>query len=154
LEVGVLFYRVSYLFSFCCKLCHTRLLTLLVPLPDNLEKNHLPQSTLVNTLSNSSLNRDNLVNLIAKIEIEEKTIWPDLHQKMIMKELREFAQRLQNWSIEYQSSLLQHYVNQLKTNLLDFDGENLEKTVQNFPHLRVALIAELEQYQEPHSLEC
>jgi hypothetical protein len=34
LEVGVLFYRVSYLFSFCCKLCHTRLLTLLVPLPD------------------------------------------------------------------------------------------------------------------------
>jgi len=94
-----------------------------------------------------------LVNLIAKIEIEEKTIWPDLHQKMIMKELREFAQRLQNWSIEYQSSLLQHYVNQLKTNLLDFDGENLEKTVQDFPRLRVALIAELERHQEPHPLE-
>jgi signal transduction histidine kinase/DNA-binding response OmpR family regulator len=122
-------------------------------LEKSLEKNYLSQSTLVNTLSNSSLNRDNLVNLIAKIEIEEKIIWPELHQKMIMKELREFAQRLQNWSIEYQSPLLHHYVNQLKTNLLDFDGENLEKTVQDFPRLRVALIAELERHQEPHPLE-
>ncbi|MEB3193007.1 MAG: ATP-binding protein [Snowella sp.] len=120
---------------------------------DNSEENCSPQSLLVNTSSNSSFNRDNLVNLIAKIETEEKTIWPELHKKMIMKELREFAQRLQNWSIEYQSSLLQQYVNQLKTNLLDFDGENLEKTVQDFPRLRVALIAELEQYQEPHSLK-
>ena len=78
---------------------------------------------------------ERLPELIAKLENEEQTIWPRLGQAMILRELRQFSQRLKEWAEEYQSPLLLNYVKQLELQLQAFDSENLAHTVKAFPEI-------------------
>ncbi|MEA5509069.1 ATP-binding protein [Crocosphaera sp. UHCC 0190] len=73
--------------------------------------------------------------LLEKLRQEEETIWNKLHQTMIMKDLRQFAQRLRQWGEEYQCLSLIDYATRLEMQILEFDGENLSNTVESFPQM-------------------
>ncbi|HAC62940.1 MAG TPA: ATPase [Cyanothece sp. UBA12306] len=77
--------------------------------------------------------------LLEKLSLEEETVWNHLHKTMIMKDLRQFAQRLREWGQEYQCRPLLDYVTRLEHQIQDFDGENLSATVEAFPNLRRSL---------------
>lgn len=77
--------------------------------------------------------------LLEKLLLEEELVWTYLHQTMIMKDLRQFAQHLREWGEEYQCNILLDYVTRLETQIQDFDGEKLSKTVAAFPELRRSL---------------
>ncbi len=74
--------------------------------------------------------------LLEKLRYEEENVWQTLHKTMIMKDLRKFAQRLQQWGKDYQCQLLAEYATSLNHQIRQFDGENLSKTVEYFPELR------------------
>ncbi len=80
-----------------------------------------------------------LPELINELKKEEETVWPRLQKTMIIKDLRQFAQRLRTLSENYPVNLLIDYVNQLESQIKTFDGEHLTQTVSNFPSLRRSL---------------
>ena len=80
-----------------------------------------------------------LPELISKLKMEEETVWPRLRQTMIMKELRQFAKRLRVLSEEYPFIILINYTAKLDFQIKEFDGDNLNYTVNDFPNIRHAL---------------
>ncbi|PZV27395.1 MAG: hypothetical protein DCF12_04860 [Snowella sp.] len=77
-----------------------------------------------------------LPELINQLKIEEETVWPKLRQTMIMKELRQFAKRLQLLCEEYPFILLINYTTKLDVQIKEFDGDNLNHTINDFPNIR------------------
>jgi PAS domain S-box-containing protein len=77
-----------------------------------------------------------LPELINQLKIEEETVWPKLRKTMIMKELRQFAKRLQILSEEYPFVLLINYTTKLDLQIKEFDGDNLNHTINDFPNIR------------------
>jgi PAS domain S-box-containing protein len=77
-----------------------------------------------------------LPELISKLKTEEETVWPRLRQTMIMKELRQFAKRLQVLCEEYPFVTLINYTTKLDYQIKEFDGDNLNHTINNFPTIR------------------
>ena len=77
-----------------------------------------------------------LPELINQLKIEEETVWPKLRKTMIMKELRQFAKRLQVLSEEYPFVLLINYTTKLDLQIKEFDGDNLNHTINDFPNIR------------------
>lgn len=62
---------------------------------------------------------------------------------MIMKELRQFVQQLQTLGQQYLTVILLDYINRLDTQIQNFDGNNLPRTVQSFPSVRQSLLDQL-----------
>ncbi len=83
---------------------------------------------------------DYLPELINKLKEEENQTWCRLRQTMIMRELRQFAQKLAILAADYHSSLLKDYAAKLDHQIHEFDGDNLSHTVNSFPEI----IAKLE----------
>lgn len=79
----------------------------------------------------------------SKLLEEEKTIWPELCNTMRMRDLREFAQRLRKWAIEFECSPLLDYAIALETQIEAYDWDNLPKTVERFPEVRRSLLTGL-----------
>ena len=77
-----------------------------------------------------------LPELISKLKTEEETVWPRLRQTMIMKELRQFAKRLQVLCKEYPFVILINYTTKLDCQIKEFDGDNLNHTINDFPNIR------------------
>jgi PAS domain S-box-containing protein len=77
-----------------------------------------------------------LPELISKLKTEEETVWPRLRQTMIMKELRQFAKRLQVLCEEYPFVTLINYTTKLDCQIKEFDGDNLNHTINDFPNIR------------------
>jgi PAS domain S-box-containing protein len=77
-----------------------------------------------------------LPELISKLKTEEETVWPRLRQTMIMKELRQFAKRLQGLCEEYPFVILINYTTKLDYQIKEFDGDNLNHTINDFPNIR------------------
>ena len=77
-----------------------------------------------------------LPELISKLKTEEETVWPRLRQTMIMKELRQFAKRLQVLCEEYPFVTLINYTTKLDLQIKEFDGDNLNHTINNVPTIR------------------
>jgi len=77
-----------------------------------------------------------LPELINQLKIEEETVWPKLRQTMIMKELRQFAKRLKALSEEYPFTILINYIAKLDFQIKEFDGDNLNHTINDFPNIR------------------
>jgi CheY-like chemotaxis protein/two-component sensor histidine kinase len=77
-----------------------------------------------------------LPELISKLKTEEETVWPRLRQTMIMKELRQFAKRLQVLCKEYPFVILINYTTKLDLQIKEFDGDNLNHTINDFPNIR------------------
>jgi hypothetical protein len=61
---------------------------------------------------------------------------------MIMRDVRQFLQRLKELNSNYPARKLQKYIIRLETQLINFDGENLSMTIKTFPSLRQALMAD------------
>jgi CheY-like chemotaxis protein len=80
-----------------------------------------------------------LPELISKLKIEEETVWPRLRQTMIMKDLRQFAKQLKVLSEKYPFAILINYTAKLDFQIKEFDGDNLNYTVSDFPNIRQAL---------------
>jgi len=83
----------------------------------------------------------NLPDLLIKLEAEEK-IWFTLRKTLKIRELKQFAQRLQELAINYDCQLLLDYADHLKTNLNAFDIEQIPQIIDNFPSIRQTLIQE------------
>ena len=77
-----------------------------------------------------------LPELIKQLKIEEETVWPKLRQTMIMKDLRQFAKRLQLLCEEYPCVVLINYTTKLDLQIKEFDGDNLNHTINDFPNIR------------------
>ena len=77
-----------------------------------------------------------LPELISKLKTEEETVWPRLRQTMIMKELRQFAKRLSVLCGEYPFMILINYTTKLDLQIKEFDGDNLNHTINDFPNIR------------------
>ncbi len=97
----------------------------------------LPETIISSSLMIEDLSL--LPQLINKLKIEEETVWPRLSQTMIMKELRQFAKRLQDLSEEYPFAILVNYVTELESQIQEFDGDNLTHIVNSFPKIRSSL---------------
>jgi hypothetical protein len=80
--------------------------------------------------------------LLEALKAEEENAWPKLHQCMIMRDVRQFLQRLKELNSNYPARKLQEYIIRLETQLINFDGENLSITIKTFPSLRQALMAD------------
>jgi two-component system, chemotaxis family, sensor kinase Cph1 len=80
--------------------------------------------------------------LLEALKAEEENAWPRLHQCMIMREVRQFLQRLKELNSNYPARKLQEYIIRLETQLIKFDGENLSMTIKTFPALREALMTD------------
>jgi signal transduction histidine kinase/CheY-like chemotaxis protein len=80
--------------------------------------------------------------LLEALKAEEENAWPKLHQCMIMRDVRQFLQRLKELNSNYPARKLQKYIIRLETQLINFDGENLSMTIKTFPSLRQALMAD------------
>jgi hypothetical protein len=80
-----------------------------------------------------------LPELISQLKTEEETVWPRLCQTMIMKDLRRFAKQLKVLSEKYPFAILINYTAKLDFQIKEFDGDNLNYTVSDFPNIRQAL---------------
>ncbi|EAZ90892.1 ATP-binding protein [Crocosphaera chwakensis] len=78
--------------------------------------------------------------LLDKLYQEEEKVWHNLRKTMITKELRQFAQRLQQWGEEYHCQILIDYAHRLETQQQEFDSENLTKTIESFPNIVRSLL--------------
>lgn len=81
------------------------------------------------------LNLEKLPELLAKLRSCEEELWPQLIETMKMRELREFADRLKQWGLEYEYSSLVDYASMLETQIEEFDWSNLPETVAAFPEV-------------------
>ncbi|MGE5657711.1 MAG: PAS domain S-box protein [Actinomycetota bacterium] len=79
--------------------------------------------------------------LLMKVQEEEETVWKTLHKTLKTRDLQQFVERLEKWGQEHECQLLLDYANSLKKQLDTFDWGNLPQTVENFPALRQALAA-------------
>ncbi|MGQ4645925.1 GAF domain-containing protein [Lyngbya aestuarii] len=82
---------------------------------------------------------ERLLELLEKLRIEEETFWSQLQITMKRREIRAFAQRLNQWAYEHQCQILLEYVTRLDNQLKVFDWEHLPETLQHFPQVRKAL---------------
>ena len=80
--------------------------------------------------------------LLEALKKEEETLWPRLYQCMIMRDVRQFLQRLKELHSTYPARQLQEYIIRLETQVINFDGENLSMTIKTFPSLRQALMTD------------
>jgi signal transduction histidine kinase/ActR/RegA family two-component response regulator len=83
---------------------------------------------------------EKLPELLAKLDEEEETIWPQLCNTMKMRDLRQFAERLKQWATEFQCNLLLDYAMTLESQIEAFDWDSLPKTLMSFPEVK-SLIA-------------
>ena len=83
---------------------------------------------------------EKLPELLAKLQEEEETIWPQLCNTMKMRDLRQFAERLKQWATEFQCNLLLDYATTLESQIEAFDWDGLPKTIMSFPEVK-SLIA-------------
>lgn len=83
-----------------------------------------------------SYKAENLPKLLEKLRQEEETIWPQLCNTMKMRDLREFADRLQQWATEFECGLLLDYATALDRQLEAFDWDSLPGTITAFPEVR------------------
>ncbi len=99
----------------------------------------LPREQLVSSEATATPAPAKLLELVAKLDEIEETLWPELCQTMKMRDLRQLSQCLQQWGQEYQCSPLLEYATTLTTQIQEFDGEALPKTIHAFPQLRRSL---------------
>jgi PAS domain S-box-containing protein len=86
-------------------------------------------------------NQAKLRELLVKLRSYEAEVWPQLLETMKMRELREFAECLKQWGIEYECSSLLAYATAVETQVVEFDWDKLPNTVAAFPEvLRSRLI--------------
>ncbi len=81
-----------------------------------------------------------LPELLAKLEQEETGFWPDLCRTMKMRDVKTFADRLQQWAQEYSCGLLWDYATGVQTQLTEFDWDRLPQTIADFPQIRRSLL--------------
>ena len=84
-------------------------------------------------------NKEKWLELSAKLIELEKSRLPELCQTMKMRELKQFAEDLQQWGSEYNCSPLRGYAKILATQIDDFDWENLPETMAAFPEVKKKL---------------
>lgn len=77
--------------------------------------------------------------LIAKLEQEIHNNYSTLCKRMIHGDVKEFAEKLQQWSQDYQYYPLEDYANLLLTQLENFEAENLSTTLSQFPEFKESL---------------
>lgn len=85
------------------------------------------------------LNLEKMPELLAKLRSCEEELWPKLIETMKMRELREFAECLKQWGIEYEYSSLVDYASMLETQIEEFDWGNLPESMAAFPEVRRSL---------------
>jgi len=76
-----------------------------------------------------------LPQLLEKLSHQESETWPDLCQKMKMRDLRTFSQILLQWGEEHHCQPLRDYATSLSLQIDNFDWDNLPKTLQAFPEV-------------------
>ena len=79
---------------------------------------------------------EKLPELLEKLRQEEERIWPQLCNTMKMRDLREFANRLKQWAVEFRCSLLLDYAMALENQIEGFDWDSLPGTIKAFPEVR------------------
>ncbi len=87
-----------------------------------------------------SADPEKLPELLAKLEQEETSFWPDLCKTMKMRDLKAFGDRLQQWAEEYSCGLLWDYATEVQTQLTEFDWDRLPQTIADFPQIRRSLL--------------
>ena len=73
--------------------------------------------------------------MLKQLRQEELTVWPDLCETQSIGEIKEFAQRLQNWAEAGQWEALSHYAARLEQQVQDFDLDRFPKTLAEFSGL-------------------
>jgi signal transduction histidine kinase/DNA-binding response OmpR family regulator len=110
----------------------------ILPYTEDVENSEKPTEIEIITIEEEVI----YPQLLAALKAEEENAWPKLHQCMIMREVRQFLQRLKELNSNYPAKKLQEYIIRLETQLIKFDGENLSMTIKTFPALREALMTD------------
>jgi len=88
----------------------------------------------VNTVP-EEINQTKLRELLVKLRSYQTEVWPGLVESMKMREVRNFAECLKQWGIEYECSSLLAYGTAVETQVVEFDWDNLPNTVADFPEV-------------------
>ena len=78
-------------------------------------------------------------DLLAKLDQQRQSVWPELCQSLAMDEVEQFARRLKNWAAEGHWPALLQYAAELEEQVQQFDLARLPKTLQRFPEIRERL---------------
>ncbi|MDY6804726.1 MAG: PAS domain S-box protein [Cyanobacteriota bacterium] len=84
----------------------------------------------------SKEDKEKWLELLPKLIEVEKSRLPELCKTMKMRELKQFAEDLQQWGSEYNCPPLGDYAKILATQIDDFDWENLPETMAAFPEVK------------------
>ena len=82
---------------------------------------------------------EKLPELLTKLAEEEATMWVELSHSMKMRDVTEFADRLQQWAEEYSCGVLLDYATIVQNQLTEFAWELLPQTIADFPTIRSSL---------------
>ena len=80
-------------------------------------------------------NQGNLRELLVKLRSYETEVWSQLVETMKMREVREFAECLKGWGLEYECPSLVDYATAVEAQVVEFDWDNLPNTVAAFPEV-------------------
>jgi signal transduction histidine kinase/DNA-binding response OmpR family regulator len=83
--------------------------------------------------------QDRSFALLTAIKALEQEQWKTLQQTMTMREVRNFAEQLQQLAEDYHSPMLERYATMLINQVEAFDWEHLPQSVQGFIQLRQTL---------------
>ncbi|MEB3887068.1 PAS domain S-box protein [Lyngbya sp. CCY1209] len=81
-----------------------------------------------------------IAELLAKLECQEKTVWPELHRTLKMRDLQAFSDCLMDWAHAYPYAPLVDYASTLSIQLQEFDWDKIPRTVKRFPEVRRTLL--------------
>ncbi|MEB3161034.1 MAG: ATP-binding protein, partial [Synechocystis sp.] len=82
-----------------------------------------------------------LIDLLAQ---QETDVWERLRHTLISRELRRFGDRLNTWGKDYGWPDLSHYAQALLTALDNFDSNQLQTLMADFPQFRATLTANVQ----------
>jgi PAS domain S-box-containing protein len=80
-------------------------------------------------------NRPIIVKMTNELEQRFRPLWNSVKDTLVIFEIDQFCSDLETFNVEYQCEVLQHYINNLKDSIQDFDVEKIEENLNRFETL-------------------
>lgn len=80
-------------------------------------------------------NRQMIVKMTNELEQRFVPSWNSIKNTLVIFEIDQFCSDLETFNIEFQCEVLQHYINNMKDSIQDFDVEKIEENLNRFEGL-------------------
>lgn len=80
-------------------------------------------------------NRQMIVKMTSELEQRFIPLWNSVKDTLVIFEIDQFCSDLETFNVEFQCEVLQHYINNLKDSVQDFNVEKIEENLNQFEAL-------------------